>query len=90
MKAIEQKKLAIIKSNAAPEVKLKALEKLEEKQNAGTKADYKKAGQMLRQASNLIGNAVGLVPSFSIELKKLEKEIEDVRFSLEHYHDRIW
>jgi hypothetical protein len=29
MNAIEQKKLAIIKSNAAPEVKLKALEKLD-------------------------------------------------------------
>jgi hypothetical protein len=28
MNAIEQKKLAVIKSNAAPEVKLKALEKL--------------------------------------------------------------
>lgn len=32
MKAIEQKKLAIIKSNAAPEVKLKALEKLNSKE----------------------------------------------------------
>lgn len=85
MKSIEQRKIAIIKSNAAPEVKLKALEKLDEKHNAGSQADYQRADKVLQQAIKLCGDARDLVPVFSSELMKLEREIIEVRREMGRY-----
>lgn len=47
MSTIEQKKLAIIKSNAAPEVKLKALEKLNKIKSNDARQDVSRLAQQL-------------------------------------------
>lgn len=66
MKTIERKQLAIIKSNAAPEVKLKALEKLN--QNAIKSNDAKQ--DVVRLAQQL----VKMCDEIKQNIKSLESE----------------
>ena len=65
--SIEQKKLAVIKSNAAPEVKLKALEKLDEKLN-GAEAD--KVSQMAKEVESVREEIGKIVTKFALTLDR--------------------